>query len=114
LLQPAGNVLCIREQTTGAVIMRAIRTILVYLMLVALICLACCAVGLLYLWPRGCPEMDRVKRGMTADEVREVLGDPATQNKEYWVCECPTASHPPVEVHFDADGRVKNVSRFEW
>jgi len=93
---------------------RAIRTILVYLMLVPLICLVCCAGGAWYFWSHDCPEQERVKMGMTADEVREVLGKQPSPHNGYWVCECPTANNHPVEVHFDADGRVKSVSRFEW
>lgn len=93
--------------------MRAIRTSLVYLMLAVLICLGCCTAGWWYFSPRDCPEMDRVKTGMTADEVRGVLGEPATRQEGRWVCNCPSASHPPVVVEFDTDGRVKSVSRFE-
>jgi hypothetical protein len=92
---------------------RVIRTTLLYLLPVVSICLGCCAVGW-FLSPRDCPEMDRVKMGMTAGEVRGVLGEPATQHEGRWVCECPSASHPPVVVDFDTDGRVTSVSRFEW
>ena len=77
------------------------------------VCL-CAGLAVAILSPVSCPEQERVKVGMTADEVREVLGQQPSPHEGYWVCDCPTPKHNPVEVHFGDDGRVKGVSRFDW
>lgn len=81
---------------------------------VGLLLMASCCAWVAMPRPQSCPNRDQIKIGMTADEVRSILGDPnhedARPDNINWYYECGVLSlSPPISVSFGKDGRVEYV-----
>ena len=64
--------------------------------------------------PESCPDRDRIRNGMTKDEVRNALGEPKKittyQTNDSWEYDCgPFSLSPPISVWFDENGRVEHT-----